>query len=503
MHVYSFYSVYVPEGFDFRTSENMEQLFKALGIDEPDLVFRFGKNYSVVPSLETKTINEWQDDYKSLKVPSPFGLEEEETSPGETEGLQTPKKNGWSKGNKSLGSGTLSPTLVTNFPNKTTNGDGDISGLEANRAGRKNAGEGREKKAERIRRVSANTIQAEDTKNVFSAISDFKKTIFLITNPFRGNDLSEIALNTLEHASDSTVESIGLFHTDPTKVLDGHLTVLKEYSLSNKGTPYEQSIKENIKKTKDKKDWMRFSAFEEAKEEVNDDKGEGEELTLTRMPIPDEVFRHCSVLCNDTPTRKAIRVDCQLTPGEEKRKKAHHGITRIPGGLAHKCGHRLVFTSKKRMKEFCDFICDTHSTGFFACGGSCHDFQIAKNALTSGKPLFAIEGTGFVPTVVNHFFNSATSDSNGTEMNKRKSEFRKVSGKLKALVRKSMVSYTNQFVKSDSIDELLYEEKLLDLVVSMIAHLHISISHVHVPLLTHFLYLFSFRRIPWMPSSTK
>ena len=51
----NFYSVYVPEEFDFRTYDNMKELFEVLGISEPDLVFKFVKNYSVVPSKEKKS----------------------------------------------------------------------------------------------------------------------------------------------------------------------------------------------------------------------------------------------------------------------------------------------------------------------------------------------------------------------------------------------------------------------------------------------------------------
>jgi hypothetical protein len=576
----NFYSVYVPEDFDFRTYDKMNELLKVLGISDPDNVFRFGTNYSVVPSKEEKTIKEWRADFSKNKVSSLFESKSEQNlanmSSIQQNGGEGPLQPAWqtparpkesipkdgdsasstaqgSRGNRSMGIGRL--VTPPKFPNESinevvpsrgssyasavrglsgeasagerrqkrtkingstkkelmstnvitssnqsgdesTNEDEEKSG-EANKENSKNGEDWQNKETARIQMFKesfpdpANNDEdpvrtrriKEDMGNVFSAISDFKSTVFLITNPSGGNVLSDIALTALERASNSTVESIGLFHTGRADLLDGRLTVLKKFSSSdegiNKPTPYEKEMKDKIRKERNEQHWMQFCLFEEeiaddgkdilltqeAREEVSGDDKQGEKPTLTRMPIPDEVFKLNSVPYNDTPM-KAIRVDCKLTRGEKEIRKETRGITRIPGGLADKCGHRLIFTSKKRMQEFDDFFCDAHPTGIFACGGSYHELQIANTALKNGKPLFAIEGTGFVPTVVNHFFISATSDSNMTEMNNRS---RTVSKELKALMKKRTSVVSVNFSKSDFTGyELRYEEKLLDLLVSVV-----------------------------------
>ena len=128
------------------------------------------------------------------------------------------------------------------------------------------------------------------------------------------------------------------------------------------------------------------------------------------MPVPDDLFRLYSVPVNNTALQ-AIKVDCKLTKDEERNKKKRK--VRIPGALANKCDHCLIFTSKKRMFEFEKVFCDLRTTCTFACGGSRRQLICAKEALFNGKPLFAIEGTGFVPTVVDHFYKShcASSDT--------------------------------------------------------------------------------------------
>ena len=508
----NFYSVYVPEEFDFRTYDNMKELFEVLGISEPDLVFKFVKNYSVVPSKEKKTLKEWQEDFDSddHKVTSLFEMLEDDhddhggeediisgtagvfDSPQSTR-VAAPRNRSMCVGQfrdastplpvpvNIISPGGISPNPDTSLDsvhvesNSQTEERSDHEppanreGTSANVAARSvNGGEGRQnkkqiqmakesfpdpaKEGDRIRRTK------EATASIFSDISDFKSTVFLITNPFGGNMLSELALNALKEKSTSTVESIGLFHTDRTELLDGRLTVLK-----HKFVKEETKIKEKIRIERKTKDWMRFSAFDE--EFIS---GDEVKERRTRMPIPDEVVELWSVPKNDTP-RKAIRVDCKLTHREKEIRKDKRGITRIPGGLADKCSHRLIFTSKKRMQEFGDFFCDTHPTGIFACGGSYRGLQIAKNALkASGKPLFAIEGTGFVPTLVDHIFSSGTTGDSTDKMIERKA-YRKILADLSDLLKKPSLIFDFEPSQSDFIRyELLYEEKLLELLVSVV-----------------------------------
>jgi hypothetical protein len=598
-HVF-FYSVYVPEDFDFRTYGNMKELLKVLGIKPPDNVFRFATNYSVVPSKEEKTIKEWRDDFSKNKVSSLFESKSEQNlanmssiqqnggegplqrawqtparpkEPIPTDGNSASNTAQWSRGNRSIVTGMLvTPPNSTNelFPSKGSSEASDV-GLsgeasdagerrqkktkingstkkelmstnvitssnqsgdgEANKENSKNGEDRQNKETARIQMFKESFLDPandedgeiirkieEDIRNVFLAISEFESTVFLITNPSGGNVLSDKALSALKRANDSTVESIGIFHTGRADLLDGCLTVLKRFSSSNEGkpSPYEKGMKDKIRKAQNEQHWMKFCSFEEeiadddkdtlpaqeAKEEVSGDDKQGEKPTLTRMPIPDEVFKLNSVPYKDTP-RKAIRVDCKLTPGEEKYKKDHRGITWIPGGLADKCGHRLVFTSKERMREFEKLFCHFHPTGIFACGGSYRELEIVRDAIKTGKPLFAIAGAGFVPRVVSHLFGNKTSDSStiDKDFSRRKGNIRKLSKDLNSLMRKQSNSALRLFIGDEGLAQsdskkykAQYGRKLRDLVVSVvILHLYISIKPCSCIIAHSFVFLSIFK----------
>lgn len=341
--------VFVPEKFQF-THETIELLYAELGINAPDLIFRFDENYSVVPSFDDKkTIEEWQVEepfnLKNAALNAELQVEEKR----ETNADSTPVVN-ISFDSDSCQQNNASLSVKGYFgPEDTGKERNDLKDLKS-----------------RIHACFPDPIlyakkikkARNDTRSVIRSIADFKKTVFLITAPFKGNEFSEIALDTVCAESNSTVQSIGLFHSDSTEILDGCLSVLKE-----KG--YENKIEEQINEDRKNREFSNF-------------------CDRTRIPIPCEVFRHYSTTEGSGISKKinAIRVDCELSPKEEKMKSEYHGITRIPGGLAGKCDHCLVFSSKKQMTEFTKFFCDTCPTGYFACGGSHKELTSAKEALT-------------------------------------------------------------------------------------------------------------------------
>ena len=448
----------------------MKYLLEVMGgisPDNVDNVFRFPTNYSVVPSKDKKTIEQWRKVFDNGIVESLFA----ETS-----------------------------TTTADDDTSSTDNSNEIEMAKCSFADPKD-----DVDKKRIRR------QKEDIRVLFSTISDFENTVFLMTNPFEGNVLSDLALSALQNASNTTVRSLGLFHSGSADVLDGRLTVLKEFGCrvmddydhssrtrQDPGTPaftgtqaptsnhvvtpgsqqpgnismisgsynassgsvtesrldefkkYERTVMHEIKAERSKKEWMKFCAFEE--------QDSIKSKFITRIPIPDEIFKLYSVPYGEKP-EKAIRIDCELTRGEEEFKKKHRGITWIPGGLASKCDHLLVFSSLDRMWEFEEQFCNLHPTGLFASGGSKREFEIANDALQNGKPIFAIEGTGFVSDVINHFFTQAASEcAAGNHTSNRRKEDVKQLRKLVASKKKSR----------GYVDDLLYEGKLLEFVVSFI-----------------------------------
>jgi len=300
----------------------MLEIFEALGIDEPDLIFHFARNHGIAPpeKEEEKSIGYWRHQFDA--------------------------KN-------------------------STNKKAFANPLDSADAGK-------------IRNHESNV------ENLFSAIADFKSTLFLITKPFRGNRLSEIACRALRESESTKIETLGLFHTDSDHA-EGQLTVLKDFKDLSTGTRYEKELIEEIKKEREKDEWSKRLQF--------DENGQA------RVNIPGAIFELNSVPYGNEP-KNTIKVDCGFTDYEERQYRNNNYVTDIPGGLANECSHRLIFTSKRRMKEFEKVFCESYPTGYFACGGSSSEMKTAKQALQNGKPLFAIEGTGVVPTIVNHFVNS-------------------------------------------------------------------------------------------------
>jgi hypothetical protein len=431
----------------------MKSLFTAMGINAPDFVFHFTKNFGIVPSAETKTIKQWKQDLKFMEDGRKFNAnnkeeEKEDDQKGETSSLYAIASTDGDDGDdtKEKAVDKLPPSLLdesktTTFIRKRIDESPFLRAF---------ADPVQDEK--RIGRIE------EDVKNLFSDLADFKNTVFLMASAFRGNRLSEIALEALEEAEDSAVSSIGLFNTDSKQRLSGHLTVIKDYSSSDsKPTELEKEIFRDIKKEREnavgKKDWK---CWLQCQDHIEDGK--------IRMPIPNEIFMIYSKPIGDTPNR-VIRVDCEPTEEEEEYCKMNGNLLRIPGGLAQKCDHVLIFTSQERQREFERIFCAFHPTGYFATGGTHHNLKIAKDALKAGQSLLAIEGTGFAPDIVNQFFKK--------EDGKREAEIlektilaRTFERKLYSLLNPSVGIFTMDLGLSTFDFAIQFEEMLKLLVVS-------------------------------------
>ena len=233
------------------------------------------------------------------------------------------------------------------------------------------------------------------------SISDLNNTVFLMTKPCGGNVLSECALNRMIGNNKNTARSpkarsIGLFNASS----DGRMECenLSKIVQSQKSEQTKEILRRHSK-------WIEFSAFEETKE--------GEDRSITRIPIRDDVFKSKSIPYNHgkPPKNVTIKVDFNGTEGENLKSK-YVGVKRIPGGLAKDCEHILVFSSGSRRKAFESYFCDSNATGFIACGNT--NLGSVMNAIENRKPLFVIDGTGSDPTVVKHII-----EKNSRNLSKR------------------------------------------------------------------------------------
>lgn len=289
----------------------MELLFQVLGIDDPDLVFRLGMNYSVVEAPDKKTINDWQHDWRGgfgSKEPEKLYLFSTEDRAHEENDLELSSCNydedhkeriQESRNGQSLMKGMVITHVVSDsssheefskneveqikggddelFDRSSSNKDKQVQFTKTPPKNPKAEGENNGERLKRTELLDMKMVKEsfpdpdkcgerisrvrEDTRNLFSAISDFKKTVFLVTNPCGGNELSEIALETLINSRDTTVQSIGLFHSDPSEpLLDNCLSVLRE---EEEVTDYESEMKKRIQEERKTNDWMAFSSYEE------------------------------------------------------------------------------------------------------------------------------------------------------------------------------------------------------------------------------------------------
>ena len=403
--------VYVPANYDFTTYTGMASILEELGIEEPDLVFHFSRNHGIVPPEHgTKPISRWIE----TKNVIPFQVEQDAsqeaaaddaepssvTSPPEddldslkSETVET--ENGFA-GRITIGSPLSEPTIVVdNVTNYDTQSSTSTTGTGSSRTKCKTklpknyfdvaalADVDDEEDSAHIRSIEG------DVNNLFTAISEFKKTLFLITKPFKGNTLSEIACSAAAASRNRTV-TLGLFHTDNDNS-GGNFTVLKDITGEKMSlTEYEQKLVTNARERSHDK----FSSAWKDRTDTS--------KSQFRMSVPSSIFELDCVAKGEVP-QKAIRVDCNFSDFERKVYNQNRHVQHIPGGLARECSHRLVFTSSRQKKAFVRAFSEFYATGYFACGGTHSEMLTAIRALKNGQPLFVIEGTGAVATVAKRF----------------------------------------------------------------------------------------------------
>ncbi len=416
--------------FDFTNYDGMKSILDALEIDEPDLVFNLSRNHGIVPPLNgKKSLEDWIDEEDAMNEEgfTPFRVPDVPQNGSSASSSSTGQVNG-SEAMPSLleAASTLNTTAITTLPEtihtengftgaltlasprlnaaieederfRNLRGDAETSYFESTR----NAGPGKNGKRKihsKLMDISAfaNPSDAFDSAhirmiegnvtNLFTAISEFKNTLFLITKPFRGNTLSEIACAAAAESRQKTI-TLGLFHTDNSHP-GGNFTVIKD----TRGATSEYEVKQ-VEEARRRSESGQRNAWDDRLDHSDE---------RFRMPVPGSIFELDCVANGEVP-QKAIRVDCNFTDYEREVYEMNNHCQHIPGGLANECSHRLVFASSEQKKAFRKAFTQFFATGYFACGATDSEMKTAEMALKKGQPLFVIEGTGAVATVTKKF----------------------------------------------------------------------------------------------------
>lgn len=224
-----------------------------------------------------------------------------------------------------------------------------------------------------------------------SEVCNSNDSVYLISEPFRGNELAEVACDS---AAKKGVVSLGLFSSESFSLVvkdDMRNRMNKWDMLSNQIKEDDMSLVEDHIEWKDRKD-------------------------LQRNRISKSIFEndaHCVPL-GDEP-RKAIKISCYLTNYEQTYAEKHRGVTSISSGLANACSHRLVFSSEKRKNEFKKAFISRFPTGNIAAGSNKSELYSMIRCLRDGRPLFVLRGTGIVSCAAEMFINRCNDPTSNLE----------------------------------------------------------------------------------------
>ena len=386
--------VYVPETFDFTTYDGVQEIFKALEVQEPDLIFKFQHNLGIVPSASEpmQPIGLWRgtqfrgeeniDDSDDLSV----GNSESFMSPLSSSGYHDDAST-WTDKNyevaRRVTDGVKKPFSVDNISHEDDYDTYDLNAF---------ANPGNLIDQERIRQIEGDFV------NVLKAVAEFESTAFLITDPFRGNRLSELACKA-SAGSRLKPPTIGLFHAEDELSPLGQFSILKDVSNIGEMNIHDQRQLRQIQRLRDQGGtlglWMKRLEFKDTEYDGTKSKA--------RLPVLATKFQNESVPIGEDRSTSIIKVDCNFTKYEERVYKKNNFITHIPGGLANECSHRLIFATEKQKEKFKTILVDFYATGSFACGGTHREIKATTEAIKNGEPLFIVEGTGNVATIANDF----------------------------------------------------------------------------------------------------
>jgi len=374
----------------------MRKVLQAVGVQQPDLAFVFYSNHGITPPVQSNNgtfldIEEWSNVQFHKSTKHAIGEEEQEISVNTPSPASTnvPSKQQSSPSSSIASKGSPQKCLPSSDTSATSIPD--------------------EKPAFR-RNVCFDQLQLDeldidvrayadptnpndyinvrknksDVTNILKAIAEFSNTLFLLTRPFRGNEMSAIACD-VAASSQQRTKALGLFYVDH-EDFDGEFTVLKpSVTIETTSSQIDQILDDT-----DPKQFanarLGFTGIEKS----------------VRVAIPSDVFQVETVPLGTAPTR-AIKVHCDFTEDENRQSINNHNVAKVSAGLANECTHRLVFSSKYQRDRFQEAFTDFYTVGSFACGGTLAEMKATRMALENGKPLFILDGTGNVADIAKYF----------------------------------------------------------------------------------------------------
>ncbi len=379
--------IFVPEYYDFESKKGFLDILTAMGIPFPKLVLQFEKNHGLIPNENKEELEAWLEyedmsNYSELK-----------------------------RYHKYSHCAFADPT----------------------------------RKDVRAKVLTYKRM----TRNVLDGISEVchaNGSVYLVSEPFRGNELSELAC---ESASKKGVVSLGLFSSE------GFSLVVKdrEKDRQNKwGVLGQYRDDMSIGEEDDYVEW--------------ENRKDKQRCSISKNVFDSDI--HCVPL-GDEP-RKAVRISCGLTAYEEKYAEKHRGVTSIPSGLANACSHRLVFTSNKRKNEFKRMFIKNFPTGTIAAGSNKSELYSVIRCLRDGRPLIILKGTGIVATAAEMFINRCNNQELNFELQARNldnfipitADIIPEAKSLLATVRSSLPHYNPDTYESFDIDRDLNIDHMKD-----------------------------------------
>eukprot|EP00546_Thalassionema_frauenfeldii_P011103 CAMPEP_0178909672 /NCGR_PEP_ID=MMETSP0786-20121207/8661_1 /TAXON_ID=186022 /ORGANISM="Thalassionema frauenfeldii, Strain CCMP 1798" /LENGTH=962 /DNA_ID=CAMNT_0020581817 /DNA_START=143 /DNA_END=3032 /DNA_ORIENTATION=+ len=292
--------VYVPESYNFNSEEGFQAILST-DSDEPELVFHFPANFGVVPNDNYADTKLYWDLYQPDSYHTIwFGRDD----------LKLPDP------------------------------DRDYS---------------------KIRRQETRVMNILD--GISQACSQ-TSAVYLLTDPFRGNKMAEMACRSASQAGGGVVYSLGLFVCDEFTKVDQTKTDNRVF----------KPIKEGDKETKipwtDRHDLRR--------------------VNLDRKLV----FQNSDFVVTKGDRQKyAIEVTCNRTNVEESFYRSYR-IHKVNNGLAPDCSHRLVFETKKSKERFQQKFLNRFPTGSLVVGSSDQELRSAVECIKAGRPVFVLEHTG-------------------------------------------------------------------------------------------------------------
>lgn len=332
--------LYIPDNFDFTSDDGLDSIFKSLGMPPPEMVFQFEENYSVVPNTH------YADTELYWKL----------------------------------------------FPNedyfRTWRARDDLMFPNPQRD-----------------YVRSNTMEHR-VQTILDGISQAcaqTSAVYLLTEPFRGNTIAEMACQSAFRVGQDRVSSLGLFTCTDFSAVQTGMEDTRSFpplpqSMEELMQLHGVALPEEGEKKYSNDEKMKMILKREKELILKEAPGHvvpwGQRYDTRRVWIQKATFENSDyvVTQGDVP-KYAIDIRTDFTESEARFHKSYRH-QQIKAGLASDCSHRLVFESDYGRNRFEKFFLDRFHTGMICTGSTEKEVSVALDYFREGRPLFILENTG-------------------------------------------------------------------------------------------------------------